>query len=69
MGKRQEYTCVSYVRMPDGSLVEFASLTPEQKQVVRDRMCERVSNALSDFLTAHPEVVEQLRHCESVHFE
>lgn len=66
MAKKQEYTCVSYIEAPNGTLIEFSTLSPEQKQAVRARIAANVSKALSDFLTAHPEEIEPLSRCESV---
>lgn len=66
MGKKQEYTCVSYIRGADGNLIEFSTLTDEQKQQVRARITENISRMLGTFLTEHPEELESLRNAESV---
>lgn len=66
MAKKQEYTCVSYIRGADGNLIEFSTLSQEQKQSVRERIIENVNNTLSRYFTEHPEEVEPLSRCESV---
>lgn len=66
MAKKQEYTCVSYVRMPDGSRVQFSELTEEKKQQVRAKIAENVGRVLGRYLSEHPEEVEPLSRCEGV---
>ncbi|MBQ8922339.1 MAG: hypothetical protein IJ060_09300 [Oscillospiraceae bacterium] len=58
MAKKQEYTCVSYIRGADGALIPFSTLTEEQKQDVRSRIVANVNRTLSDYFTAHPEEIE-----------
>lgn len=66
MGKKQEYTCVSYVRMPDGNLCALSDMTPEDRAAWRERTIARVNAALGTYLTAHPEEIEPLSHCQGV---
>ena len=66
MVKKQEYTCVSYIRGADGNLIEFSTLTPEQKQHVREKIAENVGRVLGDYLSAHPEEIEPLSRCRGV---
>lgn len=66
MAKRQEYTCVSYVRMPDGSRVLFSELTEETKQSVREKIAENVGRVIGNYLSAHPEEIEPFSRCEGV---
>lgn len=66
MAKQQEYTCVSYIRGADGALVEFESLTQEQKQDVRERIAENVGKIVGDFLSQHSEEIEPFCRCKGV---
>lgn len=66
MAKKQEYTCVSYIRGVDGNLIEFSTLSQEQKQRVRERIIENVNNTLSRYFTEHPEEVEPLNRAAGV---
>lgn len=66
MAKRQEYTCVSYVRMPDGSRVLFSELTEETKQSVREKIVENVGRTIGRYLSEHPEEIEPFSRCKGV---
>lgn len=66
MAKRQELTCVSFLRLPDGSLAEWSALPPEVKQDARERIVENVNKALGNYFTAHPEEIEPFSHCKGV---
>ena len=63
---KQEYTVVSYVRMPDGNLCPLSEMPPEEKAAWRARTIARVNAALGAYLTAHPEEIEPLSHCQGV---
>ena len=60
------YTCVSYIRGADGTLIEFSALSDGQKQGVREKIAENVSRTLSRFLSDHPEEIEPLSRCQGV---
>lgn len=64
MAKKQGYTCVSYIRDANGNLIEFSTLTEEQKQNVRDRIVANVNRMQSRYLTEHPEEIEAMRRAE-----
>lgn len=66
MGKKQEYTCVSYIEGPDGTRIPFSSLTSEQKQAVRERIIENVSRTLGRYFTEHPGEIEPFSRCKGV---
>lgn len=63
---RQEITCMSYIRGADGELVEFQTLTAEQKQSVRERIAENVGRVIGQYLSEHPEEIEPLSRCNGV---
>ena len=54
------------VETADGNLIEFSTLTPEQKQHVREKIAENVGRVLGDYLSAHPEEIEPLSRCRGV---
>lgn len=62
----QKITCVSYIRGADGNLVEFSTLSAEQKQSVRERIAENVGRVIGQYLSEHPEEIEPLSRCKSV---
>ena len=66
MAKKQEYTCVSYIRDANGELVEFSSLSQAQKQEVRARIAENVGKIVGEFLSNHPEEIEPFCQCKGV---
>ena len=63
---RQKITCMSYIRGADGELVEFQTLTAEQKQSVRERIAENVGRVIGQYLSEHPEEIEPLSRCKGV---
>lgn len=63
---KEAYTCVSYIRGADGTLIEFSALSDGQKQSVREKIAENVSRTLSRFLSDHPEEIEPLSKCQGV---
>ena len=63
---RQEITCTSYIRGADGELVEFRTLTAEQKQSVRERIAANVGHVIGQYLSEHPEEIEPLSRCNGV---
>ena len=63
---KQEITCMSYIRGADGELVEFSTLSAEQKQSVRDRIAENVGRVIGQYLTEHPEEIDPLSRCNGV---
>ena len=63
---KEAYTCVSYIRGADGTLIEFSALSDGQKQGVREKIAENVSRTLSRFLSDHPEEIEPLSKCQGV---
>ena len=66
---KQEYTVVSYVRMPDGNLCPLSEMPPEEKAAWRARTIARVNAALGAYLTQHPEEIEPLGRCAGVTLE
>lgn len=68
MARGQKLECVSYIRGADGNLIEFSTLTPEQKQAVRERIAGNVSRMLGEYLSAHPEEIEPLSRCKGARF-
>ena len=66
MAKKQEYTCVSYVRMPDGSRVPFSELKEEEKQQVRAKIAENIGRTIGRYLSEHPEEIEPFSRCAGV---
>jgi len=66
MAKKQEYTCVSYIRDANGALVEFSTLSQAQKQDVRERIAENVGKIVGDYLSNHSEEIEPFCMCEGV---
>lgn len=64
MAKKLEV--VSYIRGADGNLIEFSTLTPEQKQHVRETIAENVGRTIGRFLSEHPEEIEPLSRCRGV---
>lgn len=63
---KEAYTCVSYIRGADGTLIEFSALSDGQKQGVRETITENVGRTLSRFLSDHPEEIEPLSRCQGV---
>ena len=63
---KEAYTCVSYIRGADGTLIEFSALSDGQKQGVREKIAENVGRTLSRFLSDHPEEIEPLSRCQGV---
>lgn len=63
---KEAYTCVSYIRGADGTLIEFSALSDGQKQGVRETIAENVGRTLSRFLSDHPEEIEPLSRCQGV---
>ena len=63
---KEAYTCVSYIRGADGTLIEFSALSDGQKKGVRETIAENVSRTLSRFLSDHPEEIEPLSRCQGV---
>lgn len=59
-GKRKELKCVSYVIMPDGRTVPVSELTEEEREQWRANMRRRLSEALSDYYTQHPDEYARL---------
>lgn len=66
MAMRYGHEVVSYIRVPDGNLIEFSTLAPEQKQQVRAKIAENVGRVLGTYLSEHPEEIEPFSHCEGV---
>lgn len=66
MAMRHGHEVVSYVRAADGNLIEFSTLTPEQKQDVREKIAENVGRTIGRYLSAHPEEIEPFSHCKGV---
>jgi hypothetical protein len=64
MAKKLEV--VSYIRGADGNLIEFSTLTQEEKQRVRKKIAENIGKTIGRYLTEHPEEIEPLSRCESV---
>ncbi len=64
MAKKLEV--VSYIRGTDGNLIEFSTLTQEEKQHVREKIAENVGKTIGRYLSEHPEEIEPLSRCESV---
>lgn len=64
MAKKLEV--VSYIRGTDGNLIEFSTLTQEEKQRVRKKIAENIGKTIGRYLSEHPEEIEPLSRCESV---
>ena len=64
MAKKLEV--VSYIRMPDGSRMQFDDLTPEKKQYVREKIAKNIGRTIGRYLSEHPEEIEPLSRCEGV---
>ena len=64
MAKKLEV--VSYIRGADGNLIEFSTLTQEEKQRVRKKIAENIGKTIGRYLSEHPEEIEPLSRCESV---
>lgn len=64
MAKKLEV--VSYIRGTDGNLIEFSTLTQEQKQHVREKIAENVGKTIGRYLSEHPEEIEPLSRCQGV---
>lgn len=60
MAKRKELTCVSFVVFPDGRTVPVGELTEEERAQWHRSMSERLSEAMSDYFTQHPEEFARL---------
>lgn len=64
MAKKLEV--VSYIRGADGNLIEFSTLTQEEKQRVRKKIAENVGKTIGRYLSEHPEEIEPLSRCQGV---
>lgn len=60
LAKRKELTCVSFVVFPDGRTVPVRELTEEERAQWHRSMSERLSEAMSDYYTQHPEEFARL---------
>ena len=59
-GKRREITVRSFVIMPDGRTVPVEDLTDEERAEWHRRQLQRLSEAMSDYYTQHPEEYAKL---------
>lgn len=59
-GKRKELTCESFVIFPDGRTVPVGELSEEEREQWRANMRQRLSEAMSDYYTQHPEEYAKL---------
>lgn len=60
---------VLYVLQEDGSAVPLDSLTPEEKEQLRQNITQRLSERMSDYFTQHPEEYIRLPKSCIVHEE
>lgn len=61
--KRPEITVCGFVLQESGP-VPLEALTEEQRASWNERMCQRLSEGMSDYYTQHPD--EYARLCESL---
>lgn len=59
-GKRREITVRCFVIMPDGRTVPVEDLTDEERAEWHRRQLQRLSEAMSDYYTQHPEEYAKL---------
>lgn len=59
-GKPLGYVC--YILYPDGSTVLFDELTEEEKAAWQKRVCQRLSERMSEYYSQHPEEYMRLSH-------
>ena len=64
MAKKLEV--VSYIRGADGNLIEFSTLTQEEKRHVREKIAENVGKTIGRYLSEHPEEIEPFSRCKGV---
>ncbi len=53
--KKEPMGFICYLLQPDGTPISFDELTEEQKASWRERAAQRLSEAMSDYYTQHPE--------------
>ena len=58
--KKEPMGFVCYLLQEDGSAIPFEELTPEQREAWRERSAARLSEAMSDYYTQHPEEYARL---------
>ena len=66
MAKNQKLEVVSYIRGADGNLIEFSTLTQEEKQRIRKKIAENIGKTIGRYLSEHPEEIEPLSRCQGV---
>ena len=59
-GRKNDLTFVCYVLKENGEAVPFESLTEEEWENFRQNMARRLSRAMSDYYTQHPDEFARL---------
>lgn len=62
--RKDDITVVGYLILEDGSIVPWEERTPEQDRRFRENATKRLTAAMSDYYTQHPEEYAKLRSLE-----
>lgn len=54
------------IRGADGNLIEFSTLTQEEKRHVREKIAKNIGRTIGRYLSEHPEEIEPFSRCEGV---
>ena len=63
MGKKVEYKVVSYIKIGD-KIVPWDSIAQEEKKNLVEKMMQNVGSALSSYLSANPDEIENVIRSE-----
>lgn len=58
--RKGDLTFVCYVLKENGEAVPFEALTEEEREQLRQNMARRLSRAMSDYYTQHPDEFSRL---------
>ena len=62
--RKDDIEVVGYLILEDGSIIPWDERTPEQDRRFRENSTKRLTAAMSDYYTQHPEEYAKLRSLE-----
>lgn len=62
--RKDDIEVVGYLILEDGSIIPWDERTPEQDRRFRENATKRLTAAMSDYYTQHPEEYAKLRSLE-----
>lgn len=62
--RKDDIEVVGYLILEDGSIIPWEERTPEQDRRFRENATKRLTAAMSDYYTQHPEEYAKLRSLE-----